>query len=359
MSEVLRPLTLGEILDHTIQLYRRNFWLFAGIAALPFGVIFAMAILGGVLFGSARVILVSMGSDVSSDLLFGVAVVVALVVAVPICLAASVFSYAGIAQATVSVYRGEKLTIRAALAGVTQRFWSYLWYFVLKGIWIGLLPALAAGIVASPLIFFAYSAAQSGGGAVEGVGIGALIVLLVLATICVIFWLAICYSLGLPACVVEQMSAWQALERSWKLSQGTRGRIFVMYLLVAALSIAAAMFSELFLFMAIGIGAATGGGGAAGSIAFLIGDLIYMVVNFTLQTILAPFSYIALVLFYFDQRIRKEGYDIEWMMAQAGLSAQPTPDAAAVSLEPSADAQPAAAGYGISVPPAAPGTVEE
>ena len=39
MNETLRPSTLGEILDRTAQLYRRNFWLFAGVAALPIGVI--------------------------------------------------------------------------------------------------------------------------------------------------------------------------------------------------------------------------------------------------------------------------------------------------------------------------------
>jgi len=29
---------------------------------------------------------------------------------------------------------------------------------------------------------------------------------------------------------------------------------------------------------------------------------------------------IALVLFYYDQRIRMEGFDIEWMMQQAGMA---------------------------------------
>jgi len=31
----LRPLSLGELLDRTFSLYRRNFWVFAGIMALP------------------------------------------------------------------------------------------------------------------------------------------------------------------------------------------------------------------------------------------------------------------------------------------------------------------------------------
>ena len=35
MAVVLRPLSLSELLDHTFSLYRQNFVLFAGIAALP------------------------------------------------------------------------------------------------------------------------------------------------------------------------------------------------------------------------------------------------------------------------------------------------------------------------------------
>ncbi len=36
MAEVdLRPMTLGEVLDRTFHLYKNNFWLFAGIIALP------------------------------------------------------------------------------------------------------------------------------------------------------------------------------------------------------------------------------------------------------------------------------------------------------------------------------------
>src|ERR1700752_4130955 len=37
MSEVdLRPMTLGEVLDRTFKVYRSNFWVFAGIIALPY-----------------------------------------------------------------------------------------------------------------------------------------------------------------------------------------------------------------------------------------------------------------------------------------------------------------------------------
>src|SRR5580693_2432562 len=37
MAEVdLRPMSLGEVLDRTFSLYKRNFWLFAGIVSLPY-----------------------------------------------------------------------------------------------------------------------------------------------------------------------------------------------------------------------------------------------------------------------------------------------------------------------------------
>jgi hypothetical protein len=40
---------------------------------------------------------------------------------------------------------------------------------------------------------------------------------------------------------------------------------------------------------------------------------------FAVQAITKPVYGIALVLFYYDQRIRIEAFDIEWMMQRAGL----------------------------------------
>ena len=40
-----------------------------------------------------------------------------------------------------------------------------------------------------------------------------------------------------------------------------------------------------------------------------------------------PIYSIALTLFYYDQRIRKEGYDVEWLMEQAAVSLDDAPAA--------------------------------
>jgi len=52
---------------------------------------------------------------------------------------------------------------------------------------------------------------------------------------------------------------------------------------------------------------------------------------FAVQAFTKPVTGIALMLFYYDQRIRKEGYDIEWLMLQAGLAAPVEPQPVAVS----------------------------
>jgi hypothetical protein len=158
--------------------------------------------------------------------------------------------------------------------------------------------------------------------------------------------------MGMAVCVTEQKSAWESLERSWKLSQGTRGRIFVLYLLVVALSIAASMIGYIPFLIIVGVTTAAGNGAQNATAALVVAEIVNFVVNFTMQVLLAPIPWIALALFYYDQRVRKEGLDIEWMMVQAGLEqlapAAPVRLSAGISEDPS-----------ISRPAAPPDTVEE
>jgi hypothetical protein len=67
------------------------------------------------------------------------------------------------------------------------------------------------------------------------------------------------------------------------------------------------------------------------------------------------------VLFYYDQRIRKEGFDIEWMMQRAGMTDAAIPPAAPVSpVTPTATQPPTLInGSPISAPTPPPDTVEE
>jgi hypothetical protein len=359
MSETLRPSTLGEILDRTAQLYRRNFWLFAGVAAFPVGVIVALSALAAtiwrVFFSSITVANFEMNGTLAI-LFVGI-----VLVAIPIYIAAVVFSYAGLTRAAASAHRGEAITIRSALGAVKPQFWRYLWFIILQGFIVGVLPASAAALMIGILIALA---AAAGGGAAS-VAAGFVAVLFGIAAVVVIIWLGLSYSLGLPVCVVESKSAWESLQRSWKLSSGTRGRICLMYLLVGALAIAVSMIAAIPSMIVIVITAAHGNGAAQSSAAFVVAEIVRVVTDFLLQVLIAPVSWIALVLFYYDQRIRKEGFDIEWMMQQAGLTppqAESEFAAPAFGLglsQPASSAAPVPDAPGVSAPVAPPDTVEE
>jgi hypothetical protein len=344
MSETFRPATLGEILDRTAQLYRRNFWLFAGVAALPIGTMFAISAVAVAVFAAAAAAFRSanLAAPMANPAAIALFALLALI-AVPIYVAAAVFSYAGLMQAAASTHRGEKITIRGALKSVRPWFWRYLWCIVLQFVVTILGPGALAGGVVGALIFVEF---RAGIGTTTIAALGIVMFFVVAAALGSVVWLALGYSMGLPVCVLEEKPAWESLQRAWKLSQGTRGRIFVMLLLVIALAIAASMLTAIPTLIIVAVIAAMGNGAAYSSAAIVIAEIVRVVADFVLQVLLAPISSIAIVLFYYDQRVRKEGFDIEWMMQQAGL-AQPV------------SATPPIEGASISSPIGPPDTVEE
>ena len=346
MSETFRPASLGEILDRTAQLYRRNFWLFAGVAALPIGVIVGVSALVGAIWKAFFSSITVNNFEMTAALVVLIGAMV--LVALPVYIGAAVFSYAGLTGAAASAHRGEGFTIRSALEAVKPRFWRYLGFLILQGIVIGLIPVGTAVVLVTVLLFLAPQA-----GAAGGLALGFVAFLVGAAAFVIVVWLTLGYSLGFPVCVVENKPAWESLQRGWKLSQGTRGRILVMYLLVIALSFAVSMLSAIPTMIVVFF-AASHGGGAQSSAALIAAEIVRAVMDFALQALIAPVSAIALVLFYYDQRIRKEGFDIEWMMQQAGL-AQPVSETPPIEI---AGATPIE-GAGISGPIGPPDTVEE
>ncbi len=188
---------------------------------------------------------------------------------------------------------------------------------MLQGIFVALIPMTIAAAVAIPLF---YLASRSGEGVAAGAAAGVVVFLVVAAAVGAMVWLTLSYAMGLAVCVVEQKSAWESLQRSWKLSHGTRGRICVLFLLVVVLAMVLSMIGYIPFLIIVGVSTAAGNGAQHATAALVVAELVQFLVNFCVQTLLAPVSWIALVLFYFDQRIRKEGYDIEWMMALAGMT---------------------------------------
>jgi MFS family permease len=308
MESNLRPLTLGEILDRTAQLYRTNFLLFAGIFAAYAGVVMVLNL--------AQIGLTSWLHGMHTNVWLQALLVLAFLVK-----ALLVFLFAGAAMAAINravawVHLGEPATIRAAYSTTLPRLGRYLWLMTIVAfiIWAPLLVvSVVAGVVVAlvPGIFTPQTGPASAQSmAIFGI-VGAVVVLLIVPWIVYAIVMALRYSLAVPACVVENLKARKAIRRSVELSKGSRGRIFMLGLLVFVIELGLVGISQAFLFVL-----AFKHHGQLGPVAQAISQIIAFFTN----TFLGPIYATGITLFYYDQRIRKEGYDIEWMMQAAGLT---------------------------------------
>ena len=315
MESNLRPLTLGEILDRTAQLYRTNFLLFAGIAAVYAGVLLLVGLLQIGLGETLRFLHLA---DRLQWLAWTSTALAMLLV----------FLFAGMAiaannRAVAWVHLGEPATIRAAYAGILPRLGRYLWLMTIAAfvVWTPLILVYGAyyGVIAFylPKGFLAHPEASTPQASIIfGVASLAFVLLLIPTGIYAIL-MGLRYSLAVPASVVENLRAFPALRRSIDLSKGSRGRIFLLGLLVVVIQLGLGGITQGFFIVAAFK--------QHGELAAWVRAL-QQIVGFFTNTFVGPIYAIGLTLFYYDQRVRKEGYDIEWMMQAAGLT-PPEPDA--------------------------------
>jgi len=338
MNEPLHPSSLGEILDRTAQLYRSRFLLLLGISFLPTGVVLALACVLGAVIAWWSVVGAGSVSETAGYVLVAVFAVVAVLVMLPILLAATALSMAAMSHAVSRVYLGEATTIRDAYRSVWLRGWRYLWLCVLEGLLIGVAPVAVWTLVLALTAGLAALATKAGmGGIAGGALFGLLVFLMVVVLIGYFIWMGLRLSLAFPACVVEQIGAWPAIKRSSHLSKGTKGRIFVLFLLGTVLNWLLSMGIILPLTIVLALLPGMGDTQHAQTAQIVLTIIIYGA-SFLVQTLVQPVYGIALVLFYYDQRIRMEGFDIEWMMQKAGLAPAPP---ARLSVESQLDGKPA------------------
>jgi len=316
METDLRPLTLGEILDRTALLYRSHFWLFAGIASVHSGAILLLSLFEIGVQESLR------AEHLTRYLLLlgGIGAMLQLLVS---------FVVGGIAvaannRAVAWLHLGERATIRGAYASILPRTGRYVWLMTIIAFMMWTPLALAYGGYLSALFFWIRPASRSGmqhvANSVSKAGDQGALLMLGLATMAfmAVFVVALGYaifmglrcSLAIAACVVENLKARQAIRRSIELSKGARRRIFVLGLLVAVIQIGLVLITQLFFLV---MSFRHHGELAVGA------RIAQQLVAFVTNTFLGPIYATGLTLFYYDQRVRKEGYDIEWMMQAAGL----------------------------------------
>jgi hypothetical protein len=315
MQTNLRPMTLGEILDRTAQLYRSNFILFAGIAAVYSGVLLVLNLLQ---IGMQQLLLHLHMSRQLPWFTLGF-----LLIIIPL-----MFIFAGAAvaannRAVAWVNLDQPATIRGAYASTLPRLGRYLWLMTIVAFFI-YLPFIFL-FFGYFLFLFIYALprgifAAGGANANPQASIVLLLVtlafgMLALAALAYSIVMGLRYSLALPASVLEDLKARKAIRRSIELSNGSRGRIFVLLLLILVIEMGLVTITQLFFVVAMFAAAKH----RAELPVWM--QVAQQVVGFITNSFIGPMYATGLTLFYYDQRVRKEGFDIEWMMEAAGMTA--------------------------------------
>jgi hypothetical protein len=321
MAASTRPLTLGEILDRTVQLYRRNFLLFTGISFLPSALYVIIAGSASVYFTSQIPVLQqpAPAPDLQKMLALGLYGLLFSLVGLPLLMGTLALALSALNYAAFQSNRGDSTSVRAAYGYGFRHFWRHVGILFLQFLLAGVVPMAIFGMVLFILTMITALLASTTSGKPLAILSGLLIFLVFIGIFVVCIWIWLRYCLAYPAAVTEEKKAWPSLQRSAQLSKGTRGRIFVMYLMVAILSVIAYYVLTLPVDIVLKLTLYKSMGGVALlTRPPVLLQVVNLFVNCLERTFVMPIYSIALLLFYNDQRTRNEGYDIELLMASAG-----------------------------------------
>ena len=313
----LRPLAVGEILDRVLSIYRSHFWLLVGLSAASAGVSLGVAVLRLILTYFSKI---TIGSISYSFVNAGFAFVQG-----GLYLIAYSLTVAATTAAVNSIYLGEPTSLGSALPTARRLWlrcigvafwqgWSATWAFVLL-----MVPLLA--VLTIP-------AMRGSSGAIflillEGLGFLAGIVYGVIAYLR--------NSLAIPAAVIEDLGVRAAMRRSKDLATGRIGRIFLLLLLVYALSLVTAVIQLPMVFVMA----------RSPTTEHYMLQGITLAVSFVSTSLVGPVAAIGFCLFYFDERVRREGFDIEILLRGVSAASPPPGPAHDAAAEPAGVSQPA------------------
>jgi len=292
-AHLLRPLTTGEVLDNTFTLYRSRFWLFAGLASLSGAF---QVVLQGVQLLGKHLVLTHAGTraaQVTAQASGSVMAILMLPVAAVV--------YAASVYALGEVYLGRPVTAGQALAATRSKWLRYVGIALWQG-WSAAWVALV--LVVPAMLVFLIPGLRTTGLAV----LGSLVIFL--AIIGGGIYGVIAYirnALAVPSSVVEAMPVRAAMRRSKVLAAGAKGRIFVVLLIAIVLyAVVLTIESPLLILIA-----------RAPLEEHIVAQAVILVVTFLAQTLVSPVVTIGLTLVYFDQRVRKEAFDLLRLLGPA------------------------------------------
>jgi hypothetical protein len=317
----LRPLSFGELLDRIFTYYRRHFWLFVGIMALPQVCAIALNLLflgfQRQNFGTAT------PQDPARTMTQLSAALTEMMISTGLVLLIYFVVYTvGLGATTCALselHLGRSISIGGAYGKIRGKIWRLLdvvFSVMLRIVGAYLLVVVCAvllGLIGGfVLAAVTRSKAAMDAGIVSIMGVG------FLGSAVFAVMLILRYGVAVPALVLENLTARQALKRSAALTKGNLGRIFLIGVLTFLIAAAVAfIFQGPFWVASLVLGfkypimpmwllaPMTISGGLGGAIS-------------------SPLMVIALALLYYDTRVRKEGFDLQVLVASLDQSPSPS-----------------------------------
>lgn len=257
----LRPLAIGDVLDETFRVYRRQFLAFVTAMALVVVPVAVLGLLTGVL-------------GASDGMVSAAQVVALLVTVVPLIVinsVARVVAGAACVQIAADTILGRPVDVATAYRHALGRLGPLLSSSLLIFLAVGLLFLSCLGIP-----FAVY------------LGLG--------------------WALAYPAIVLEGLGGIDGMRRSRDLVQGHRWRLLTCTVLVGLIVfLLVSVPSGLFSFV-VGIVLAVTDVGAAGMVASQVGSTLFQALG---ETLFGAIGSITLTLLYYDLRVRKEAFDLQ------------------------------------------------
>ncbi len=337
LDQTLRPMSTSQVLDRTFFLYRKNFVLFAGIALITPVLTILISLLQLWWFGlpiapDPQKMDPTTLQHVFRDMFarFAVGGILAMTVVVAgYAVASGATSYA-----VSMLHLGKSTSISESYARMKPVFWRVL------GVIVSIFFIAVGPMVLLYFLFFmmaigvATTAATAGGGAGAGstpflIGFAIAMLIFVAGLIGAAIWgvYAYCkYGLAVPACTIENLPVRYSLIRSKFLTKGSKGRMFLVYFLAVLITIGLKLILEIPAISSSGLFLKPGMHQNAFSFIWL------NLSDFAGSLLASPIAAIAISLLYYDERVRKEAFDLQVMMENVG---QAPPVESASSAAPS------------------------
>lgn len=317
MDTVLRPMSTSQVLDRTFHLYRRNFLLFAGIAIVAPALSLVAGFIQLAVFGVPVMPQPGEFDPAALQKLFA-QLIVAAVLGLVLYAVGQAFATGATMHAVSMVHLGKTTTIQESYGTIWPMFGRILMILVsvfVRCFWL---------LILSYLVFFALALIMPGlvrAGGEPQVGLALLVLAGFLLASAGVFggfvwgiYLYARYSLAIPAGVLEKLTVKNAIARSRFLTQGSLGRIIAVYLLTILMGfiLTAVLQSPAYIF---GGNIFSMKAGAHISTSFLFWSYFG---GFLGKAMAGPIATIAIALIYYDERVRKEAFDLQLMMDSLG-----------------------------------------